>query len=57
MERESIVKSAAITNLETELEEGNQVYTYVQVEPNPQISPISGTLLCPPGIRKGSSGL
>jgi putative methanogenesis marker protein 3 len=36
MERESIVKSAAITNLETQLEDGNQVYTYVQVEPNPK---------------------
>ncbi|EKQ51869.1 MAG: putative methanogenesis marker protein 3 [Methanobacterium sp. Maddingley MBC34] len=36
LERESIVKSAAITNLETLLEEGNQVYTYVQVKPNPK---------------------
>ncbi|MDY9922682.1 methanogenesis marker 3 protein [Methanobacterium sp.] len=35
LERESIVKSAAITNLETLLEEGNQIYTYVQVKPNP----------------------
>ena len=34
MERESIIKSAAITNLETLLEEGNQVFTYVLVKPN-----------------------
>jgi len=36
MERESIIKSAAITNLETLLEEGNQIFTYVQVKPNPE---------------------
>ncbi len=36
LERESIVKSAAITNLETILEEGNQVSTYVKVKPNPK---------------------
>ncbi len=35
MERESVIKSAAITNLETLLEEGNQVFTYVEVKPNP----------------------
>jgi putative methanogenesis marker protein 3 len=35
LERENIIKSAAITNLKTLLEEGNQVFTYVQVEPNP----------------------
>ncbi len=36
LERENIIKSAAITNLETLLEEGNQVFTYVQVKPNPK---------------------
>ena len=36
MERENIIKSAAITNLETLLEEGNQIFTYVQVKPNPK---------------------
>jgi putative methanogenesis marker protein 3 len=36
LERENIVKSAAITNLETLLEEGNQIFTYVQVKPNPK---------------------
>ncbi len=36
LERENIIKSAAITNLDTILEEGNQVFTYVQVKPNPE---------------------
>ncbi|BDZ69192.1 methyl-coenzyme M reductase-associated protein Mmp3 [Methanobacterium ferruginis] len=36
MERENIIKSAAITNLETLLEEGNQIFTYVKVKPNPK---------------------
>ncbi|NYB51936.1 MAG: methanogenesis marker 3 protein [Methanobacteriaceae archaeon] len=35
LERENIIKSSAITNLETLLEEGNQVFTYVEVKPNP----------------------
>lgn len=34
LERENIIKSAAITNLQTLLEEGNQIFTYVQVRPN-----------------------
>lgn len=36
VERRSIVKSAAIIDLETELSEGNQVFTYLQVEPEPK---------------------
>jgi putative methanogenesis marker protein 3 len=36
VERKSIVKSAAIIDLETELSEGNQVFTYLQVEPEPR---------------------
>jgi putative methanogenesis marker protein 3 len=36
LERETIIKSAAITNLETQLEPGNQIFTYVLVKPNPQ---------------------
>ncbi len=33
IERKSIIKSAGITNLDTKLEEGNQLFTYVQVSP------------------------
>lgn len=36
LERENIIKSAAITNLETQLEDGNQVFTYVHITPNPK---------------------
>lgn len=36
VERKSIVKSAAIIDLETELTEGNQVFTYLQVDPEPR---------------------
>lgn len=33
VERKSIVKSAAITKLETEITNGNEIFTYVMVEP------------------------
>ena len=36
IERESIIKSAAITNLDTQLAPGNQIFTYVLVKPNPK---------------------
>ena len=36
IERESIIKSAAITNLDTQLTPGNQIFTYVLVKPNPK---------------------
>ncbi|MDD1763874.1 MAG: methanogenesis marker 3 protein [Methanobacteriaceae archaeon] len=36
VERKSIVKSAAIIDLETQLSEGNQVFTYLLVEPEPR---------------------
>ena len=36
IERESIIKSAAITNLETQMSPGNQIFTYVLVKPNPK---------------------
>ncbi|MEN6329585.1 MAG: methanogenesis marker 3 protein [Methanobacteriaceae archaeon] len=36
VERKSIIKSAAIIDLDTELSEGNQVFTYLQVEPEPR---------------------
>jgi len=36
IERENIIKSAAITNLETQLAPGNQIYSYVLMKPNPK---------------------
>lgn len=36
VERKSIVKSAAITDLETELSDGNQVFTYILVKSEPK---------------------
>lgn len=36
IERQNIIQSAGITNLETRLSPGNQIYTYVKVKPNPQ---------------------
>lgn len=36
VERKSIVESAAVTELNTELEEGNQIFTYVKVKPSPE---------------------
>ena len=34
VERKSIIKSAAVTDIETPLEDGNQVFTYVMVKPS-----------------------
>ncbi|MDI9615263.1 methanogenesis marker 3 protein [Methanothermobacter sp.] len=34
VERKSIVESAAVTDLETPLEDGNQIFTYVKVKPS-----------------------
>ena len=34
IERKSIINSAAVTNLDTEIEDGNQIFSYVQVSPS-----------------------
>lgn len=34
IERKSIIKSAAVTDIETQLEEGNQIFTYVLMKPS-----------------------
>lgn len=34
MERKSIIKSAAITKLETVISDGNEIFTYVKIEPS-----------------------
>ncbi|OED30554.1 methanogenesis marker 3 protein [Methanosphaera sp. WGK6] len=40
IERKSIIKSAAVTDFNTELKQGNELYTYIEVEANPE-APIS----------------
>ena len=40
IERKSVVKSASVTDLSTEIKEGNELFTYIEVEANPD-APVS----------------
>jgi putative methanogenesis marker protein 3 len=40
IERKSVVKTAAISDLSTEMHEGNELFTYIEVEANPE-APVS----------------